>query len=240
MKGQFYIVGVGPGAPDLLTLRALRILEKARVICVPKGKSEGSSVALSIIEQAVPLGEKEVLELHFPMKKIRMLEKTSRDVEDAWLTAARAVQARIEKGLDTAFPTLGDPSFFSTAYHLMSVLGREMADFKAEVVPGVSSISAAASSIGLPVALGDERIAILPATYEEKGLRETLRAYDTVVFMKIHKALDRILDTLQELNLLDRAFIVERASMAGERMTPASRARGLDLHYFSTMIVRRN
>jgi len=232
------MVGVGPGAPDLLTLRALRVLEKARVICVPKGKSEGASVALSIIERAVSLKDKEVLELHFPMKKMRMSEETNSEVVQAWRIASGAIRERLDAGLDTAFPTLGDPSFFSTAYHLLNVLSEEMPDLKVEVVPGVTSISAAAASGGMPLVLGDERIAVLPATYEEAGLRETLKAYDTVVLMKIHKVLERVLDTLEEIGLLEGAFIVERASMPEERITPASRARGLDLHYFSTMIVR--
>ena len=240
MRGKFYIVGVGPGAPDLLTVRAIRVLERIPVLFVPKGRSEGSSVALAIIENAVSLKNKEVIELYFPMDKIRRVSETSETVQTAWQQAAAAVLNKLDAGIDSAFPTLGDPSFYSTAQYLLMVLARKIPDLRAEIVPGVSAISAAACSGRVPVALGDERIAVLPATYEEEGIREALLSYDTVVFMKIHKALDRILTTLQELTLLDRAFIVEKASMEDERVIPASQARDIGLHYFSTMIVRKN
>ncbi len=240
MRGRFYIVGVGPGAPDLLTVRAIRVLERVPVLFVPKGRSEGSSVALSIIEDVVSLTNKEVIELYFPMDKVRRVSETSKTVRTAWQQAAAAVLNKLDAGLEAAFPTLGDPSFYSTAQYLLMVLTRNIPDLRAEMIPGISSINAAACTARVPVVLGDERIAILPATYEEEGIREALQSYDTVVFMKIHKDLDRILTTLRELTLLDQAVIVERASMEDERVIPASKARGLDLHYFSTMIVRKN
>ena len=245
MKGTFYIIGVGPGDPELLTQKALRLLKECPVICVPKGTKAGKSVALSIVQQAISIDNKEVLEVHFPMEKIRMEEERNPLLEKAWRVAAGAVVEKLTKGLDVAFPTLGDPTFYSTAFHLAGVLpevfpdGGSSTKVSVVVVPGVTSVSASAAAAGMPLCLGDERVAVLPATYEKERLLEAFFSFDTVVLMKAHKVLDKVLLMLGDLGLLETSIIIEKAGMKGERVIKASEALGQKLHYFSTMIVRK-
>ncbi len=243
MTGKFYIIGVGPGDPELMTQKAARLLKECRVICVPKGSKAGKSVALSIVKQVVSMENKEILEIHFPMEKVKMDDKQSPMLKKAWLAAAGTVIEKLAKGDDLAFPTLGDPTFYSTAFHLAGVLPEVLPagskDVSVVVVPGVTSVSASAAAAGMPLCLGDERVAVLPATYEKERLLEALSSFDTVVLMKVHNVLDKIILMLKNLGLLNTSIIIEKAGMSGERVIKASNAHKEKLHYFSTMIVRK-
>ncbi len=243
MTGTFYIIGVGPGDPELMTQKAVRLLKECPVICVPKGTKAGKSVALSIVEQTISIENKEILEIHFPMEKIRMDDERSPILEKAWSSAADAVAEKLAEGRDVAFPTLGDPTFYSTAFHLAGVLPEVFPDGSTNVsvviVPGVTSVSASAAAAGMPLCLGDERVAVLPATYEKEKMLEAFLSFDTVVLMKVHKVLDEVLLLLKKLDLLETSIIIEKAGMKGERVIKASEATNQKLHYFSTMIVRK-
>jgi len=244
MKGTFYIIGIGPGDPELLTQKAVRLLKECQVICVPKGTKAGKSVALSIVEQAVSMENKEILEIHFPMEKIKMDDERNPRLIEAWILAAGAVAEKLTKGQDVAFPTLGDPTFYSTAFHLSGAmqevfLNNNDKTISVVVVPGVTSVSASAAAAGMPLCLGDERVAVLPATYEKEQLIEVFFSFDTVVLMKVHKVMDKVIIILRDLGLLETAIIIEKAGMKDQRVMKASEAIGQNLHYFSTMIVRK-
>ncbi|MBI5141238.1 MAG: precorrin-2 C(20)-methyltransferase [Nitrospirae bacterium] len=240
IQGRFYIVGVGPGDPELITRKAVRIIEECPVVCVPKGRDEGKSVALSIAEKSVSMEGKEILEVHFPMEKIRPGEYVTPRVKIAWREAAHAVLDQLRNGKNVAFPVLGDPTFYGTAFYLVQEL-QEMAErIRITVISGVSSIGASAASAGIPLCLGDERVAIVPATYEEEHLLETLRIFDTVVFMKVHNVIAKMLDIIERMGLMGGAVIIEKSGMPDERVIKAADFRaGDELHYFSTMIVRK-
>ncbi len=239
MNNEFFIVGVGPGDPELMTRKALRVLDETPVFCVPKGKKDGASVALGIVEGALDIRGKEILEVHFPMERLPRNREPGSGIRRAWTDAAREVHARLSEGSDVAFPTLGDPTFYSTAFYLTHALAEIDPGAVVRVIPGVTAPSASAAAAGLPLCLGDERVAVVPATYGDDRVREALRSFDTVVLMKIHRVLDRLLSLLEEEGRLEGAVVVERASLPGERIVPARDARGLGLHYFSTMIVRK-
>jgi precorrin-2/cobalt-factor-2 C20-methyltransferase len=240
MKGKFYVIGVGPGDPELLTLKAVRILEACPVWVVPKGSRQGESAALNIIGDTVARQHKEILEQYFPMKKIHRGKKADPEVEEAWRETASAICERLEKGWDVVFPTLGDPAIYSTGFYVCETLLEIMPDLAVEIIPGVSSIGASAAAVGQPLCLGDERLVVIPATFENGKLRETLEQFDTVVLMKVHRVMDRLVPLLDELNLLDKAVLVERTSQNEERIQRdlVAAAAG-EQHYFSTIIVRK-
>ena len=230
MNGTLYAIGIGPGDPELMTLKGARILREAPVICVPRGKEDGQSVALGIISGAVDLGGKEMLEVHFPMKKGSQ--------RDALRPAAEEVLRVLGTGRDVAFPTLGDPVLYSTFFHLYDALLTLSPDVRIEIVPGVSSINASAARAGISLALSGDRLAVLPATYIEEMSMELIK-YDTVVLMKVHSVLDKIRDTLNIKGLLDSAVYVSRVGMEGETIKPLRDVSPEDVHYFSTVIVRK-
>ncbi|MEJ2255374.1 MAG: precorrin-2 C(20)-methyltransferase [Nitrospirota bacterium] len=229
MKGMLYAVGVGPGDPELLTLKAKKVLERAGVICFPRGREGGGSLALGIVEQVMDLGEKEVMEVHFPMKKGSQRE--------ALLPAAARVRDILARGTDVAFITLGDPTLYSTFFHLHDALKELDTEVSFEVVPGVSSITAAGARAGVSLALSGERLAVLPATYAG-DLDRVLRDFDTVVLMKVHRVLDDVKKILSARGLLEGAVCVSRAGMKGELVKPLAETSPEEIDYFSTVIVR--
>lgn len=240
MTGKFYVVGVGPGDPELLTLRSVRILEESSVLIVPKGKEDGNSTALSIIEQIVPMENKEIIEIYFPMKKIRMGETPDVEVDAAWQHAAGIIIDRIKEGKTVSFPTLGDPAIYSTGFYTCQTLLAIEPEISTAIVPGVSSIGACAATAGVPLCQGDDMMAVIPATFANEKLIEVLNTFQTVVLMKVHRVMDRIVTLLDDLDLLEHALLVERTAQNSERIfTDLREAQQADLHYFSTIIVRK-
>lgn len=241
MNGTLYIIGVGPGDPELMTLKAARLLEACPVWLAPSSREAGASTALDIAAGSVEKNGREILVHHFPMKKIRMGQPVDPEVAQAWRAAAGLVAERLRTGQNVAFPTLGDPAIYSTGFYLCETLFDIAPELAVRIVPGVSSIGASAAAVGLPLCLGDDRLVVVPATFENGALRETLLHFDTVVLMKVHRVLDRIIALLTELDLLDRAVLIEQSSGREERIhRDLAALAGREPHYFSTLIVRKN
>jgi precorrin-2/cobalt-factor-2 C20-methyltransferase len=211
--GKLYGVGAGPGAPDLLTLRAKNLLERVPVIALPRSNEYSRSMAWRIVEPAItPPADQKRLFLTFPMSK------DPARVKPAVERACDAIQAELERGLDVAFVSEGDPSTFSTfIYVRQSLLGRSP-ELQVEVVPGVSSIMAVPAVAGLPLADGHERIAILPGTSGLEDLERTLQHFDTVVLMKVGPELAQLKERLQAAGLLANTTYVSRATMEEQRI----------------------
>ncbi len=240
MKGRFYVIGVGPGDPELMTLKAVRILKNSQVWFAPAAKKGGNSTALSIATGIVDQKDKEILTHHFPMKKVRIGQPPDAEVKAAWEEAASLIHQRLEAGKDVAFPTLGDPAIYSTGFYVWETLLENVPDMQVEIIPGVSAIGASSAASGVPLCLGDERMVVVPATFEDNKLREILMEFESVVLMKVYNVLDRLVPLLEELGLLDKAVLVERTSLEDQCIRrDIKQAAGEDLHYFSTMIVRK-
>lgn len=238
--GRLYLVGIGPGDPELITCKAVRILEQTNVWAAPKAKDEGSSSALEIAAAMVSATGKTVLELCFSMKKIRLGCEPDAEAAQAWQEAAQTVLAQLEQGHDVAFPTLGDPGLYSTAFYLLATLRELRPDLPVTIVPGITAMSACSAQVGSPLGLGDDVLTVVPAAFDDARLRHILQTSDAVVLMKMFRQLPRLLALLDELGLTDKAVLVERCSMADQRMYRDIReAAGRDLHYFSTLIVRK-
>lgn len=206
--GQLYGIGAGPGAPDLLTLRAVEVLKRAPVLALPRSSDHGGSRAWEIIKPIIgSRNDQERLFLTFPMLKQpdRLLP--------FWERAFAAIGARLERGLDVAFVTEGDPSLFSTFIYLQKEARQRWPEVVVSVVPGVTSVTAVPAVTGIPLADGQERIAILPGTSGLADLEGVVRAFDTIVLMKIGAELPHIVRVLEAQGLLDRAVYVSRASM---------------------------
>ncbi|WP_437335583.1 precorrin-2 C(20)-methyltransferase [Sorangium sp. So ce394] len=217
--GKLYGVGVGPGAPDLLTLRAVRVLEGADVLALPRSSDFGASMAYRILEPVVgKQRDKERLLLTFPMSKD---PDRVRPYVDA---AVDKIGERLSRGLSVAFATEGDPSLFSTFVYVRREALRRYPGLEVEVVPGVTSVTAVPAVSGLSLADGQERIAILPATYGVDDLTDVLRRFDTVVLMKIGAEMPKVTEALTRAGLLDRAVFVSKATMPEQRIVRDLRA----------------
>lgn len=231
---KIHAVGVGPGDPELLTRKAERIIRAASVICAPTGAADAASYALSIVAGLLDPARQEILTQVFPMMK------KGPELEAAWEEAASQVIARIDRGEDLVFITIGDPLLYSTFLYIHRVIRQRRPDIQIEIVPGISSINAAAAAAVLPLGMAGDRIAILPATYEDYELRKTLKEFDTIVLMKVSRVFDRIYAILMELGLLDNGVFVRRVGSGQEEVVfDLGSLLGRELDYLSMLIVRK-
>ncbi len=239
-KGTFYIVGVGPGDPELMTLKAARILEKCPAWLAPAARNNGDSTALTIVQGAVPSEGKNIVIHHFPMKKVPVAENPDSEIQKSWDKAANWVNDQLEQGVDVALPTLGDPAIYCTGFYVYKTLLAAHPDIHVEIIPGISAIGATAAAAKTPLCLGDEKLIVIPAVYENGKLRKTLEEFNSMVLMKVYKSMDRLVPLLKEMDLLDKAVLVERTSMGEQQVHyDLESVVGKKLHYFSTLIVRR-
>jgi len=234
-KRKLYGVGVGPGSPDLMTLRAIQILNQVDVIVVPQSSPHVKSVAWRIVESHLEKRqEQEYLHLTFPMSKDP--EKTV----PAWGVALKKIDECLEEGKSVAFISQGDPLFYSTFVYLMNHAKQYWPDTEVEVVPSVSSLMAVPSIVGIPIADGQEKVAIVPASYDIETLPAILKMFDTVFLMKVSSVMPRLIKILEEAELLDRAVYVSRATMDGQRIVTDLRSIKDDrCDYFSMVMVAK-
>lgn len=231
--GRFYGIGAGPGDPDLITLKARDILSSVPVIFVPKKGTESASYARAIITGLIR-PEQEVVELIFPM-----LSERER-LAGHWQEAVNIIWGHLSRGRNCAFVNLGDPLLYGTFINIINLLRDKSAELEIEVVPGVSSITAAAAAAQVPLAIDDDRLAVISGKSDDAFIRQALDSFDTVIFMKIYRTFDRLLDILLELGLADKSVYIESCSTSAERIvTDILPLRGTKLDYFSLLIVRK-
>ncbi|MZP28532.1 precorrin-2 C(20)-methyltransferase [Heliobacterium undosum] len=232
MLGRFYGIGVGPGDPALLTRRAVALLETTPVIFTPRGKGGGEGVALTIIRDILPESA-EIVPLHLPMIQ------DDRLLRDAWEEAARQIYDRLAAGKDAAFVTIGDCLLFSTYGYLLKALREIDPDLSVESVPGVTSFSASASRLNLPLAEGEEPLLVVPALRDPEELRPLLRQFPNLVLMKVASRFDEIYRVLQEEGRAESAAFVARCGTPEERIVcDLASLVGQKLDYLSLLIVK--
>jgi len=231
--GCLYGIGVGPGDPELLTLKALKALQKAPVICVPQAANRRDSYALNIVKEYVK-PEQEIMRVPFPTD----------DAEGAgqvWREASVMVLERLKKGQDVAFLTEGDPMLFSTFSYVLAGVQELCPEAPVQIIPGVSSVMAAAASSGVPLATHGQRLAILPAAYGLDDLSEATSNFDTVVLMKISPNIHETLADLRKLGLAEQTTYVRRVTTDREKVIKdLTEITDEDLDYFSLLIVKGN
>jgi precorrin-2/cobalt-factor-2 C20-methyltransferase len=233
MNGKLYGIGIGPGDPKLLTLRAKEILDEVDMIFSPRASEEGTSMARSILEASTSR-PKEFVDLTFPMTRDEAVLKTY------WQEAAEKVAKAVNAGKQVAFVTIGDPFLYSTYIYLLKALRQNFPNLEVETIPGISAFHAAASRAEVSLAEGDERLAILPVPRDLGGLREAFREFDTVVLMKVGSKLDEVVALLEELDLLESSVLVSRVGCPEEKIIRDFHSLRKDDRggYLSVMIVK--
>jgi precorrin-2/cobalt-factor-2 C20-methyltransferase len=244
--GVLYGIGVGPGDPELLTLKGLRVLARVPVIFYPAAGERGDGFALDILRQAfetaVGVAERADRPLSERVRPLMTTMAHGADIERPhWDEAATVVGQVLESGQDAAFITEGDPLLYSTFIHLRLALSERFPEAPVEVIPGISSVTAAAARALFPLAGMDERVGVIPATYDPEVLVRLLDTCDTVVLLKVSRVLDRVLDILDARGLLPDTVFVERCGTPEERIVrDLVSLRGQRVSYFSLLLVRNH
>lgn len=229
MQGTFYGIGVGPGDPELLTVKAVRAIEKADVIIAPKTEKKEGSVALTIAEPYLK-EDVDIVYQVFPM--VRQFKENE---SGAWDKNKDEILSLLEQGKNVVFLTLGDPMFYSTYIYVFRLL--KAAGAKIETIPGVPAFCAIASLLGRPIVEGDDILTIIPATASEKAIEKALSVSQSVVMMKVYKNFDRMVDLLDENSMADDAILVSRVGLDDEVIIQdIKRTKGQELNYLSTIL----
>ncbi len=232
--GTLYGVGVGPGDPELITVKACRLLKECPVIAYPAAKKGGKSYAHEIVEMYVDAEQKTMLGLVFPMTKDPV------QLENGWRWTVELCWNELRHGNDVAFVTEGDPNLYSTFIHLARLMQELHPGVPVVSVPGISSVLGAAAALEQPLADGNQRVGIIPATEDREALKEALLHHDTIVFLKVAKVLDTVLDVLDELGLGGKASVVTKVTSPYETVwRDARKLRGTELEYLSLMVVSK-
>lgn len=231
-NGTFYGIGVGPGDPELLTVKAIDALKKIDVLIAPKTEKKSDSVALSIAQPYLKPSV-EIIFQTFPMIKDFASEKK------IFAANKEEILNLLRGGKNVGFATLGDPMFYSTYIYIFRLL--EPCGVKIVTIPGVPAFLAIAAQIGRPLAYGNDILTIIPATAELDAIKNFLDKADATVLMKVYKNFPEVVDALKNFGLIDEAILVSRCGLDDEKIiSDVAAHKDEPLNYLSTILTRRN
>jgi precorrin-2/cobalt-factor-2 C20-methyltransferase len=226
-RGRLYGLGVGPGDPELVTLKALRLLRAAPVVAYP-APEHGESFARSIVASWLEPRQREIA--------IRIPIATGPPPGATYDAAAAALAAELDRGDDVALICQGDPLFYGSFNHLFARLAGR---YWIEIVPGVSSLTACAAASAAPLVARDETLAVIPATLGQAEITRGLAGTDAAAIVKLGRHFPKVRRVLAELDLLDSARYVERATLPNQRVVPFAHVEPVGVPYFSMALIRR-
>jgi precorrin-2/cobalt-factor-2 C20-methyltransferase len=224
-SGRLYGLGVGPGDPELLTLKALRLLRAVPVVAYP-APEHGNSFARSIVAAWIERHQREIA-IRFPMRP----GPPPVEIYDG---AAAELAAELEDGRDVALLCQGDPLFYGS---FINVLTRLAGRYQIEIVPGVSSLTACAAAAATPLVSRDDTLAVIPATLDEDQIAARLAASESVAIVKLGRHIAKVRRVLDRLGLLDGAVCIEHATLPTQRVAPFACINPDLAPYFSTVLI---
>jgi precorrin-2/cobalt-factor-2 C20-methyltransferase len=225
-SGRLYGLGVGPGDPELLTLKALRLLRAVPVVAYP-APQHGDSFARSIVAAWIGGHQREIA-IRFPMRP----GPPPRAVYDG---ATAMLAAELDAGHDVALLCQGDPLFYGS---FVNVLTRLAGRYRIEIVPGISSLTACAAAAAIPLVSRDDTLAVIPATLDEDQIAARVAARDSVAIVKLGRHIAKVRRVLDRLGLLDGAVYIEHATLPTQRVAPFACITPDLAPYFSMVLIR--
>lgn len=231
MSGIFYGIGVGPGDPELLTVKAINAIREVDVIIAPKTEKKEDSVALSIARPYLKR-DVEIVKQVFPM--VVNFEQSP----EAWEQNKNEILALLQDGKKVAFLTLGDPMFYSTYIYVYRLLENEK--YRIETIPGITAFCAIGSKLGYPLVEGNDILSIVPATADQEKIDRIMAVTDNVVMMKVYKNFPQIVDTLTENKMSKNAVMISRCGLPDEEIIhDLELSKAKKVNYLSTILARR-
>lgn len=233
-------IGVGPGDPDLLTVKAVNAIHNADVIMCPASREDRPSIALSVV---LPLIDKsknqEIVKLVFPMTKDRGV------LEETWKRNAKIMADTVLSGKNVVYLTVGDPYLYSTWIYMHRDIEENHPEIRQSVIPGIVSLFTFASKVGVSIAEGAEKVSIIPSCYDLSSVREIAKNSETMVFLKDGRYFDQVIDVLKEAGFPDDSIFAIGQDLGTEheiirKLTLGEADDGtLTTKYFSILVVKR-
>jgi precorrin-2/cobalt-factor-2 C20-methyltransferase len=241
VAGKFIGIGVGPGDPELITIKAVKALQSADIICIPKSHEDKPSLAYTMVRGILDERKKapEVLELIFPMTKDQLGNKA------LWNQNAAVISDKVANGKVAAFITLGDPMFYSTFIYLYQSIKENYPKLELEIIPGVTSMTACAASGKIPLAEKEEVISVISSDLDSKLVEETAKNSDNLVLIKCAYRLKELIPIVERSGFTENSTIAlaRRCTMPEEEIIVGklSEAKNWNIpeDYFSVAIIKK-
>ena len=233
-------IGVGPGDPELLTVKAVKAIQNADIIMCPASKEDRPSIALSIVETLIDKSKKQqIIKLIFPMTKDKDI------LRDTWKKNAKIMAETVLSGKNVVYLTVGDPYLYSTWIYMYKDLTENYPNMQISVIPGIVSMFTFASKIGVSIAEGAEKVSIIPSCYDLSSVKEIAKNSEVLVFLKDGRYFDQVVDLLKESGFPDDSIFAIGQDLGTEneiirKLTLGEVTDGtLTTKYFSILVVKR-
>lgn len=231
--GKLYGIGVGPGDPDLIPVKSVKILEKVDLIFAASSSKNNHSQAVNIAAPHIPESS-QVIVLPFPMTKDMAAKK------QAWEENAATIIAALEKGLHAAFLTLGDTMTYSTCGYIIQAVQKLAPHIEIETIPGITSYQAAAATANTPLMEGEESLLILSGVQGGDNLRKHMNSAENVVFLKAYKNMDDIVASVEEAGLIENSYGIINCSLEDQEIVRDIRElRDRDPRYWTLIVAKK-
>ncbi|MCV0393242.1 MAG: precorrin-2 C(20)-methyltransferase [Nitrosopumilus sp.] len=233
-------IGVGPGDPDLLTVKAVKAIQKADIIMCPASNEDRPSIALSVVSSLIDKSKnQDIVKLIFPMTK-------DKDVlEQTWKKNAKIMAEKVLSGKNVVYLTVGDPYLYSTWIYMHKDLKENYPEMNISVIPGIVSMFTFASKVGVSIAEGAEKVAIIPSCYDLSSVKEIAKHSETMVFLKDGRYFDQVINVLKESGFPDNSIFAIGQDLGTENEIVRKLTLGevnddtLTTKYFSILVVKR-
>jgi len=233
-------IGVGPGDPELLTVKAVNAIQNADVIMCPASKEDRPSIALSVVDSLIDKSKnQEIVKLIFPMTK-------DKDVlAETWKKNAKIMAEKTLSGKNVVYLTVGDPFLYSTWIYMHRDISENHPEIKISVIPGIVSMFTFASKVGVSIAEGAEKVSIIPSCYDLSSVKEIAKNSESMIFLKDGRYFDQVIQVLKEAGFPDNSIFAIGQDLGTEHEIIRKMTLGevnddtLTTKYFSILVVKR-
>lgn len=210
-SGTFYAIGVGPGDPELITLKAVRLLRESPCIYVPTSRLSTQTWVADVVHTYAAAAA-DICSVPFSLGTDQQIR------QNHWQQTANGIISQLQQGKDVAFVSLGDPLLYSTCIYLLRALQKQWPQVPIEIVPGISAYTHCAALTNFAVGEGEQSVTILPTVTAIDDMQSAIDRGGTLVLMKIGRHLQAIIDLLEENKLIGKAVFVARAGLPDQRI----------------------
>ena len=233
-------IGVGPGDVDLLTVKAVKAIHNADIIMCPASKEDRPSIALGVVSSIIDKSKnQEIVKLIFPMTKDKDI------LEATWKKNSKIMAETVLTGKNVVYLTVGDPFLYSTWIYMYKDLTENYPDMDISVIPGIVSMFTFASKVGVSIAEGAEKVAIIPSCYDLSSVKEIAKNSESMIFLKDGRYFDQVIDVLKESGFPDDSIFAIGQDLGTENEIIRKMTLGevnddtLTTKYFSILVVKR-